>query len=55
MLVVVWMYAPLAVGTLLALKVLVKVVFASERVAVERAERAKNRELRKRLERYSVR
>ena len=49
------MYAPLAVGALLALRVLAKIVFASERVAVERSERGKNRELRKRLERYTAR
>jgi hypothetical protein len=49
------MYAPLAVGALFALRVLAKIVFASERVAVERSERVKNRELRKRLERYTAR
>jgi hypothetical protein len=49
------MYAPLAIGALLTLRVLAKIVFGSERVAVEHAERRANRELRKRLERYSAR
>jgi hypothetical protein len=48
------MYAVLAIAALLALRVLAKIVFTSERVAVERAERRENRELRKRLDRYSA-
>jgi hypothetical protein len=49
------MYAPLAAGALLALRVLAKIIFASERAALEHGERGKNRELRKRLERYTTR
>jgi hypothetical protein len=50
-----WPYVALAVATLVALKLLARIVFASERVAIERGERRANRELRERLERYTTR
>ena len=50
-----WVYIPLAVAALVALRLLARIVFASERVAVERAARRPNRDVRKRLERYSAR
>jgi hypothetical protein len=50
-----WVYVPLAVGALVALRLLARIVFASERVAVEHAKRRPNRDLRKRLDRYSAR
>jgi hypothetical protein len=54
-LVVVWPYVILAVGALLALRVVARIVFATERVAVDRAARQENRELRERLRRYTAR
>jgi hypothetical protein len=51
----VWPYVALAVGSLVALRLLVRIVFASERVAVERTRRRQNRQLRERLERYTAR
>jgi hypothetical protein len=51
----VWPYVPLAIGALVAFRLLARIVFASDRVAVERAERRENRELRERLGRYTAR
>jgi hypothetical protein len=50
-----WSYVALALGALLALRVVARIVFATERVAVGRAERHENRELRERLQRYTAR
>lgn len=50
-----WPYVGLAVGALVVLRLLAKVVFASERAAIVRSERRENRELRERLDRYTAR
>ena len=50
-----WPYVALAVGALVALRLLARAVFAGERMSVSRAERRQNRELRERLGRYTAR
>ena len=50
-----WPYVGLAVGALVALRLLARIVFASERAAVAHTELRENRALRKRLERYTAR
>jgi hypothetical protein len=51
----VWSYVGLAVGALVTLRILARIVFASERAAVARTERRENRALRERLDRYTAR
>jgi hypothetical protein len=50
-----WPYVGLAVGALVTLRILTRIVFASERAAVARTERRENRALRERLDRYTAR
>jgi nanoRNase/pAp phosphatase (c-di-AMP/oligoRNAs hydrolase) len=51
----VWGYVALAVGALVALRLVARIVFASERVAAGRSEHRENRDLRERLQRYTAR
>ena len=51
----VWPYVALAFAALVCLRLLARLVFATERIAVSRTEHRENRELRERVGRYSAR